>query len=253
MSEPQVTKASGREQRLASIFVSLADTLVDDYDVVELLDRVVRTCVELLGVTAAGLLLDDQQGHLAVVASSSEETRLLEVFQLQSNEGPCLDCFTSGQPVTSNDLSVDVTRWPTFVPAASAAGFASVAAVPLRLRAQTIGALNLFHAGVEVVPDDDIQVAQALADVATIGILQRRSTHRGTLLAEQLQHALHSRVVIEQAKGVLAERHGLSMDSAFETLRQHARNHNLKLTDVALAVARGDLDPAAGTGAAVQP
>jgi GAF domain-containing protein len=242
MSEQRLTTATGREQRLASIFVTLADTLVDDYDVVELLDRLVHTCVDLLGVTAAGLLLDDQQGRLAVVASSSEETRLLEVFQLQSNEGPCLDCFTSGQPVTSPDLSVDADRWPLFVPAAIAAGFASVAAVPLRLRAETIGGLNLFHAEIGVVPAEDVQLAQALADVATIGILQRRSTHRGTLLAEQLQHALNSRVVVEQAKGVLTERHGFSMDTAFQALRQHARNGNLKLTDVALAVARGELD-----------
>ncbi len=243
MSDQRLGSASDREQRLATIFVSLADTLVDDYDVVDLLDRLVRSCVDLLGVTAAGLLLDDQRGHLVVLASSSEETRLLEVFQLQSNEGPCLDCFTTGQPVTSHDLSVDRQRWPIFVPAALAAGFASVAAVPLRLRAQTIGGLNLFHAGPQVVPDEDIHMAQALADVATIGILQRRSTHRGTLLAEQLQHALHSRVVIEQAKGVLAERHGTSMDGAFAALRQHARNRNLKLTDVALAVAHGELDP----------
>src|SRR5690242_332309 len=127
------TQLGGREQSLADVFVSLADTLVDDYDVVDLLDRLVQACIALLGVSAAGLLLDDQSGHLAVVASSSEETRLLEVFQLQSNQGPCLDCFRSGRPVTSPVLSTDLTRWPIFVPAALAAGFDSVAAVPLRL------------------------------------------------------------------------------------------------------------------------
>jgi GAF domain-containing protein len=225
-------------------FVALADTLVDDYDVVDLLDGLVTTCVSLLGVTASGLLLDDQKGHLAVVASSSEETRLLEIFQLQNNEGPCLDCVRTGSAVSCADLLEDQARWPRFVPAAMAAGFRSVAALPLRLREHVIGGLNLFGSGVGPVSPDDRRLAQALADVATIGILQRRSAHRSTMVAEQLQHALNSRIVIEQAKGVLAERNSVSMDTAFATLRRYARNHNLKLTDVALNVVRGELDPA---------
>jgi GAF domain-containing protein len=234
-----------REQAMAETFVVLADTLVDDYDVVDLLDLLVTACVDLLGVTAAGLLLDDQKGHLAVVASSSEETRLLEIFQLQNNEGPCLDCVRTGSAVTCGDLATEQARWPRFVPAALAAGFRSVAALPLRLRDHTIGGLNLFDERLEQVPADDRRLAQALADVATIGILQRRSVHRSTMVAEQLQHALNSRVIIEQAKGVLGERNSMSMDAAFAALRRHARNHNLKLTDVSLAVVRGDLDPAA--------
>jgi GAF domain-containing protein len=235
----------GREQVLAETFVVLADTLVDDYDVVDLLDQLVVACVQLLGVTAAGLLLDDQKGHLTVVASSSEETRLLEIFQLQNNEGPCLDCVRTGTAVTSGDLASDAARWPLFVPAALTAGFRSVAAVPLRLRDHVIGGLNLFDERIDPIPVEDRRLAQALADVATIGILQRRSAHRSTMVAEQLQHALNSRIVIEQAKGVLAERNVVSMDAAFSALRRHARNHNLKLTDVALAVVRGELDSAA--------
>lgn len=230
-----------REQALAETFVALADTLVDDYDIVELLDQLVNACVNLLGVTAAGMLLDDQKGNLAVVASSSEETRLLEVFQLQNDEGPCLDCVRSGVSVSCADLRDEVSRWPLFVPAALAAGFLSVTAVPLRLRDQTIGGLNLFDVAAVAVPPDDRRMAQALADVATIGILHRRSAHRSTIVAEQLQHALNSRVVIEQAKGVLAERSNMTMERAFEVLRRHARNNNLKLTDVALAVVRGEL------------
>jgi GAF domain-containing protein len=238
-----------REKTLAETFVLLADTLVDDYDIVDLLDQLVASCVNLLGVTAAGLLLDDQRGNLAVVASSDESTRLLEIFQLQTNEGPCLDCVRSGAAVSSDDLQRDSERWPRFVPAALEAGFRSVVAVPLRLRAQTIGGLNMFHARATPIPGDDRRLAQALADVATIGILQRRSTHRSTQLAEQLQHALSSRVAIEQAKGVLAERSNAGMDEAFGALRGYARTHNVKLTDVALAVVRGELDISGAPGA----
>ena len=223
----------------------LADTLVDDYDVVDLLHQLVDACVNLLGVTAAGLLLDDQRGNLAVVASSNEETRLLEVLQLQSDAGPCLDCVRSGVPVSVDDLEVEQVRWPAFGAAAISAGFRSVAAVPLRLRTETIGALNMFHGAPHPVALNDRRLAQALADVATIGILQRRSTHRSTMMAEQLQHALNSRIVIEQAKGVLAERNGVDMDAAFNALRRYARNHNRKLSELALDVVRGQVDPSA--------
>ena len=232
-----------REQLLAETFVVLADTLVDDYDVVDLLHQLVDACVNLLGVTAAGLLLDDQRGNLAVVASSNEETRLLEVLQLQSDAGPCLDCVRSGGPVSVDDLDVEQRRWPVFAAAALSAGFRSVAAVPLRLRTETIGALNMFQADSHPMPLNDRRLAQALADVATIGILQRRSTHRSAMMAEQLQHALNSRIVIEQAKGVLAERNSVDMDAAFTALRRYARNHNRKLSELAMDVVRGEIDP----------
>jgi GAF domain-containing protein len=232
-----------REQLLAETFVVLADTLVDDYDVVDLLHQLVDACVNLLGVTAAGLLLDDQRGNLAVVAASNEETRLLEVLQLQSDAGPCLDCVRTGVAVTVDDLEVDQARWPVFAAAAIAAGFRSVAAVPLRLRTETIGALNMFHSAPHPVAATDRRLAQALADVATIGILQRRSSHRSAVMAEQLQHALNSRIVIEQAKGVLAERNGVDMDAAFTALRRYARNHNRKLSELAMDVVRGQIDP----------
>jgi GAF domain-containing protein len=236
------TGASSREQALADTFVALADTMVDDYDVVELLDQLVHACVDVLGVSAAGLLLDDQKGNLALVASSSEETRLLELFQLQNNEGPCLDCVRTGTAVTSGDLDEDRARWPLFVPAAAMAGFRSVAAVPLRLRDQVIGGLNLFMDSPREVPLRDRKVAQALADVATIGIVQQRSLHRSHVLSEQLQNALTSRIAIEQAKGVLAERGELTMDAAFEVLRRYARDHNLRLTEVANAVVTAGLE-----------
>ncbi|MFL6114211.1 MAG: GAF and ANTAR domain-containing protein [Catenulispora sp.] len=236
-----------REGALAETFVLLADTLVDDYDIVDLLDRLVSAAVSLLGITAAGLLLDDQRGNLSLVASSSEESRLLEIFQLQNNDGPCLDCVRTGAAVSSDDLAAEAGRWPTFVPEALSAGFGSVVAVPLRLRQETIGGLNMFSRDPGPLSATDRRVAQALADVATIGILQQRTVHRTSALAEQLQHALNSRVVIEQAKGVLAERNNTDMNDAFERLRHYARSNNLKLADVAQDVVRGQLDPGAVT------
>jgi GAF domain-containing protein len=232
-----------RERAVAEMFVSLADTLVDDYDVVEVLDQLVHACVRLLDVTQAGLLLDDQRGQLALVASSSEETRLLEIYQLQNNQGPCLDCVRNRAIVTSEDLEADTRRWPTFVPEALAAGFRSVTAVPLRLRDDVIGGLNMFSASPRALSEADLRLSQALADAATIGILQQRAVHRTSVLAEQLQLALNSRVSIEQAKGVIAERHGVTMEVAFEALRRHARDHNLKLNDVASGVVLGDIAP----------
>jgi len=235
--------AAARERAVAEMFVSLADTLVDDYDVVEVLDQLVRACVSLLDVTQAGLLLDNQRGQLTLIASSSEETRLLEIFQLQSNQGPCLDCFRTRAIVTSEDLEADLGRWPDFVPEALAAGFRSVTAVPLRLRDDVIGGLNMFSADRRSLSGADLRLSQALADVATIGILQQRAVHRTSVLAEQLQLALNSRVSIEQAKGVIAERHGVSMEIAFEALRRHARDNNLKLQAVATSVVSGEITP----------
>jgi transcriptional regulator with GAF, ATPase, and Fis domain len=240
MTDPTPTRT--REQELADTFVALADTLVEDYDVVELLDRLVASCVELLGVAAAGLLLGDQNGHLAVAASSSEEARLIEIFQLQNDEGPCLECFRSGTAVSGASLAAQTERWPLFAPAAVNAGFSSVTAVPMRLRRQTIGALNLFSESEGVVGDDDQRLAQALADVATIGILQQRSVHQSNLLADQLQHALNSRVVIEQAKGVLAERSAVDIETAFDGLRRHARAGHRKITDVAFDIVHNGLE-----------
>jgi GAF domain-containing protein len=251
MTDPEVPPADGRpartrEQALADTFVRLADTMVDDYDVADLLDQLVTACVHVLEVTAAGLLLDDQKGNLALVASSSQETRLLELFVLQNNEGPCLDCVRTGAAVVSDNLDHDRERWPLFVPAARMAGFRSVAAVPMRLREQTIGGLALFMDVPQPIPDANRRLAQALADVATIGVLQQRSLHRSHLLSEQLQNALTSRITIEQAKGVLAERNNLTMDEAFDALRRHARDNNLKLTDVATSVVTAGLDPTLG-------
>lgn len=227
------------ERQLAEVFVELADTLVDDFDLIDFLHRLSVRCVELLGVSAAGLLLTDQRGALQVVAASTEQTRLLELLQLQTNEGPCPECFHTGRPVMATDLTAAAGRWPRFVAVAGQIGFASVHALPMRLRTQIIGTLNLFGTRPGALSADTIQLAQALADVATIGLLQARAISHRDNLAEQLQTALNSRVIIEQAKGVIAERHQLDMDQAFTLLRDTARSGNRRLADLSRAVVDG--------------
>ena len=236
------TKSVEQYARLAERFVSLADTLVDDYDVVELLDNLVTSSVELLDVTAAGLLLLDGSGTLHPMASSNEDARLLELFQLQNEEGPCLESVRTGDVVNVPDLNETLERWPRFSPAALDRGFRSVHAVPLRLREDRIGGLNLFSDTQSPLSDEDHRVVQALADVATIAILQQRSLSVAGLLAEQLQNALNSRIVIEQAKGVLAESGNLEMGDSFEALRAHARSTNQRLSDVAQQLVTRELD-----------
>jgi GAF domain-containing protein len=224
---------------LSDTFVELTDTMVVGFDMIEFLHVLTDRSVRLLDVSAAGLLLADPRGELRVVAASSEAVRLLELFQIQNDQGPCLDCFRSAQPVTVADLSATAERWPRFAPAALQAGFAAVQALPMRLRDQVIGALNLFRADPGAFSAADIRVGQALADVATISLLQERSMRRSDALNEQLQTALNSRVIIEQAKGKLAERLGLDMDQSFNLLRDFARARNLRLSDLSQAFIDG--------------
>ena len=225
-----------RQASLAQRFVDLADTLVDDYDVVEVLDGLMATCLELLEVDEAGLLLNDAQGKLQRVASSNEEARLLELLQVQTREGPCFESVQTGEAIAIDDIEKSRSRWPAFAERATAHGFNSVYAFPLRLRSSTIGGLNLFGARREALDDEARVIAKALADIATIGILQQRSIHRTSLLAENLQRALNTRIVVEQAKGILSERGRLPMDETFALLRSYARSHNLKLSDLAHSV-----------------
>jgi transcriptional regulator with GAF, ATPase, and Fis domain len=221
---------------LSDTFVDLADTMVAEFDVIDFLDMLADRSARLLGVSAVGVLLADPRGQLRVAAASSEAAGLVELFQIQNDQGPCLDCFRTGQPVTAAGLTESDRRWPRFAAAATQAGFGAVHALPMRLRDQVIGALNLFSTGTDALSQADLRIGQALADVATIGLLQERNVRRAETLAEQLQGALNSRVVIEQAKGRLAERLGLDMDQAFAMLRNRARNTNQRLTDVAQQV-----------------
>jgi GAF domain-containing protein len=225
-------------QLLSETFVELTDTMVADFDVIDFLQVLTDRSAQLLDVSAAGLLLADQRGELRVVAASSEAARLLELLQLELGQGPCLDCFRSGRAVTATDLGTD-GRWPRFAEAAAEAGLGAVQALPMRLREQVIGALNLFRAAPGDFDPVNAAVGQALADVATIGLLHERNMRRRDTLNEQLQAALNSRVVIEQAKGKLAERLGLDMDEAFNVLRDQARGRNLRLSDLARAFIDG--------------
>jgi GAF domain-containing protein len=238
-----------READVVRSLVEMADTLVDDYDVVDLLTGLTDRCVTLLGVSAAGVMLASPSGSLGLVASSSEAMRLLELFELQEQEGPCLDAFRSGGRVDQEDLRAGSGRWPLFSAAAVSAGFQSAVALPLRLREVTLGALNLLSTTRSPIGEADVIVARGFADLAALSILQHRASAEVQRLNEQLSAALTSRVVIEQAKGVISERAGIDLAEAFARLRGYARNANLPLTDVARAAVDGTLDPRAWTSA----
>jgi transcriptional regulator with GAF, ATPase, and Fis domain len=233
---------ASKEAQLSETFVLLADTLVDDFDIVDLLTMLTGRCVDLLGVDAAGVLLLDERNALHVMAASSDEVRLLELFQLQNEEGPCLDCFHTGRAVIDARLDAG-SPWPSFGARANAAGFKMVHAFPLRLRDMVIGALNLFQREERALEGDNSVLGQAMADVATIAVLQHQAAAEAARVVTQLHHALNSRIAIEQAKGVLAERAGVGMEKAFDRLRRFARDHNTKLSDVATAVVEGSLPP----------
>jgi GAF domain-containing protein len=230
-----------REQDLLAAFTEFADTLVDEYDVVDFLHRLAARCVELLGATEAGIMLADRDGTLHYVASSSERMRLVEIFELQHDEGPCLDAFHSGVAVHSVMTAEADTRWPRLAPHAREAGFASVSALPMRLRTEIIGALNIFSATPDPLSAEDQQAAQALADIATIGILHERALSAKDTVTAQLEAALQSRVVIEQAKGIIAERNHVTADAAFTMLRSYARTHNRLLSQAAKGIIDGTL------------
>lgn len=231
-----------REQRIVETFVELADTMVAEFDVIEFLHRVAERSVELLDCAEAGLLLADAAGALRVMASSSERSEALELLQSQHDEGPCFESYHRGKPVFSEDLVADRGRWPVFAPVAVEKGFHSVQAIPMRVRDVTVGALNLFRTERGRIAAQDLPIGQAMADIAAIALLQERAVREAHGVVGHLQGALNSRVVIEQATGVLAERGHVGVDTAFARMRVHARNHNRRLSDVARELIDGRLD-----------
>ncbi len=229
-------ESTTRASRVSAAFVRIADTLVDEYDVLDLLHTLVDECVGLLDATAAGLMLAGPDGVLQVLASTSEESRLIEVLQQETGAGPCVECFVTGVPVTIRDIAGTGDRWPKFKHAAAAQGFQSVHAFPLRVRGKTIGAMNLFRTDTGELSEEDVAIGQALADVSTISILQERSIRESAIVNDQLQRALNSRILVEQAKGVISQVSNVTTNEAFERLRAYARSHRTSLTDTAEAV-----------------
>lgn len=235
---------AGREVSLARTLVMIADTLVGDFDVADLFDRVTTACVELLGATAAGLMIADQDGRLQLMSSSSAGMRTLEELEILQGEGPCLDCYATSTALAVALKTTDAAqRWPVFTAEAAKRGIMGVQALPMRLRGDTIGALNLFHSDVESFDQESTELAQALADIGTVAILHRRALSSTELLAEQLQVALRERIIIEQAKGLLAERGHVHVDQAFAALRDYCRAGRLPLTRTAGEVVSGTRDP----------
>lgn len=237
-----MTAAGERERQVVETFVALTDTLVSDFDVLDLMTVLAEHSSDLLDVSAAGVVLADGKGGLSVAAASSERSRLLEVFAVAIDAGPCVDCVRFGEAVTCEDLHTEPDRWPRFAAGAGEAGFRAVHALPMRLRGEVVGVLTLLHTESHVLTADDRRLGQALADAATIGLLSERAVRRAEAVTEQLQHALNSRVIIEQAKGVLAAQTGTPPDETFLVLRAHARGHGLRLSDVARDVVTGTLD-----------
>lgn len=244
MSDDALARAATRQTLTATTFVEIVDTLVSDFDVIEVLTLLTSRSVDLLDAAAAGILLADSAGQLRVVGASNEQIQLLELFQVQNDQGPCLDCFHSGQVVLHSNLDT-ISPWPLFAAECTKAGFASVCAVPLRLRAHTLGCLNMFMCEPGGLTDTDVALSQALADVASIAIIQDQATRDAAIREGHLQHALNSRIAIEQAKGMIAEHNRVDMDEAFSRLRAYARNTNRGLTDVAKALVAGTTDVSA--------
>jgi len=229
-----------RDAHLLKALVALADTMVADYDQFDLLSDLAHSCVQILDVDTAGLSLA-HLGQLGYVAGSSEVMTIIELFQFAHQEGPCMDAFHTGRPVHIVDVAAERDRWPTWAPRALELGFRAADAFPLRLRGETIGALNLYATRVRPMKERDIRAATALADMAAIGIIHDRAHRQRQLVQSQLEAALQSRIVIEQAKGVISEREGIDPHEAFERIRQHSRSHNVKLVDVARQVVDGTL------------
>ena len=242
MTDQPTTQGVGREAAIVDAFVHLSDTLVDEYDVIEFLHYLTERCIDLVEVDEAAVMLAAPSGNLQAVASSSERSRLLELFELQNQDGPCLDAFRQGTTVWSADLSAEPERWPLFGPRAIEDGFRSVHSIPLKLREEVIGALNLLRVDPGVLVSSDARLAQALTDIATVGMLQERLVSESVSTASGLQTALTSRIRIEQAKGILSERSNISVDSAFDLLRAFARRNSVRLSDVATRVVAHSLD-----------
>ncbi len=228
---------------VAATFVRLADTLVDDYDVVEFASALCQETRRLLGSDAAGVMLVAKAGELGILASTSDDVHALESFEVQFAEGPSIDAYRTGATVVASDLAAcsegPAERWSRFGRHAVQSGFLAVSAVPMWVRSDRIGVLSVFDHQPRALPTRDLALAECLAEIASIGILSAQRVREEHDLAEQLQRALTSRVAIEQAKGTLAERLDIDVDAAFTAMRDHARSQRRPLSDVAHDILSG--------------
>lgn len=233
-----------REARIIDTLVELADILVTPFEPDDLLYRLVDSCLEVLDAQAAGVLLRDQSGELRAVTATSRDVKELEVFEVALSEGPSYEAFRSGEQVAVDDLANHGHEWPNITSAAQRQGFAACYGFPLRWHDDTVGALNVFLTAAQApMSMSDQRAGRGLADIATIALLQGQRSSEADARTEQLQQALDNRVLIEQAKGLLGERHGLGAREAFERLRRYCRGHNLSLHQAAQEILEGRLDP----------
>lgn len=235
--------AKTREEKINDAFVAMTDALMNDYDIVDLLSTLLNDCTEILGVEAGGILLADSSGVLELVASTSEEAAVVETIIIAAGAGPCIDCFTTAQPVSVPDIDAVAGKWPKFHRTALDQGFRSTYAVPMRLRSEVIGVMNLLSSELGPLDEKDGRIAQALADIAVLGILHERNFRNPFVIQEQLHLALDTRILIEQAKGVLAQAEGLSMADAFNALREYGRANGVTLRSAAEGAVRRTITP----------
>ncbi|MFE0101295.1 GAF and ANTAR domain-containing protein [Streptomyces sp. NPDC059009] len=240
-----------REQQLAEAFVGLADTLADDFDPVVLLDQLARHCVTLIGAAETGIMMATARGSLRTMAVSDDGAALFELFRLQADEGPCLDCYRTGEPVNATDLGESTDRWPQLAPLAVRAGYRAAHALPLRADHQVIGAVNLLLESPGGLPDAELRLAQALADVAALALIHYRPEPvRPTDILTRVQSTLSAKAAVETATGMLAQHGDLGLAQAHQALRTYCRTNGGRLVDAAQALIRGDLDPATVLAAA---
>jgi len=230
----------GSDREPSAVLVSFARELGGCQTADDVLQHLGDRSLELLGVAGVGVLLVDD-GELTVATTNSELGEAAERLEVETGEGPCVDALRAGAVVTVPDLAEVAHRYPTFAPKALAAGVHSVHGLPLSGRGEMVGVLNVVHSEPLDLPAGDLAMAQMLADVAVSYIISVRMHEQSSRLASQLQRALDTRVVIEQAKGMLAERHGEPLTTAFDRLRQRARSTNMTVRDVAAGVVSGEL------------
>ncbi|MGW7412317.1 GAF and ANTAR domain-containing protein [Streptomyces sp. NPDC054863] len=233
-----------REQHIAKAFVSLADSFAEDVDPTVLLDRLAAHCVALTSTDAAGIMMIDARGSLRTMAVSDSRAALLELFQMQSGQGPCIDAWHEQHRLDVPDLATQESRWPDFVPLARELGFRGAYALPMKVNGQGVGALNLLREDPGTLTDTELALAQALADVACVAVVRwQADPARPHDVLTQVQAAVSVKATIETAKGLLAAAGGIGVQEADAALHRYSRLHGMSPSDAAQQLVRRTLDP----------